>query len=419
MFLKITNTGICHPQAFTLLGVSTARGDVNKIGQFGSGAKMGVLTCLRHAMNPVVVSGNSVIKFDCITKHMGDKQYDQVIAIIDGVSQELGFALEFGAIDWTKIGYAVREFVSNAKDQGGCEISVVSRIEETSPNSTSVYIEYTDEVKAYHENLDKYFVEFEPHTVKDNHLQSFKVYRKGVLVCETEDQKALFSYNINDLKVDESRNAQMYQVMYNSAMMLRYMNSEQTKKFVTALVNNTECIEVRKFDPAYIAMMTTNSKIKVAWKELFGDAKVVSDLLSTYVSKKTNAISVTDNALKILVNAGVELAKINGGKIGVENGYMPIEVTTDCKRVFNKVWNKIVKLGLHNGKEKPQLAMFCKPMDCGTVVGGYYENGTVYIDRNHVNNKVMVEEIGHYVTDAADCTRDFQDWAFNVAGALL
>ena len=30
-----------------------------------------------------------------------------------------------------------------------------------------------------------------------------------------------------------------------------------------------------------------------------------------------------------------------------------------------------------------------------------------------------VEEIGHYVTDADDCTRDFQDWAFNVAGALL
>lgn len=419
MFLKITNTGICHPQAFTLLGVSTARGDVNKIGQFGSGAKMGILTCLRHAMNPVVVSGDSVIKFDCITKYMGDKKYDQVIAIIDGISQELGFALEFGAIDWTKIGYAVREFVSNAKDQGGCEISVVSRIEETSPNSTSVYIEYTDEVKTYHENLDKYFVEFEPRTVKDNHLRSFKVYRKGVLVCESEDQKALFSYNIDDLKVDESRNAQMYQVMYNSAMMLRYMDSEQAKKFVTALVNNTECIEVRKFDPAYIAMMTTNSKIKMAWKELFGDAKVVSDMLAAYVSKKTNAVTVTDTALKILVNAGVELAEINGGKIGVENGYMPIEVTTDCKRVFNKVWNKIVKLGLHNGKEKPQLAMFCKPMDCGTVVGGYYENGTVYIDRNHINNKVMVEEIGHYVTDAADCTRDFQDWAFNVAGALL
>lgn len=419
MFLKITNTGICHPQAFTLLGVSTARGDVNKIGQFGSGAKMGILTCLRHAMNPVVVSGDSVIKFDCITKYMGDKKYDQVIAIIDGISQELGFALEFGAIDWTKIGYAVREFVSNAKDQGGCEISVVNRIEETSPNSTSVYIEYTDEVKAYHENLDKYFVEFEPYTIKDNHLRSFKVYRKGVLVCETEDQKALFSYNIDDLKVDESRNAQMYQVMYNSAMMLRYMNSEQAKKFVTALVNNTECIEVRKFDPAYIAMSRTHTAIRIAWRELFGDAKIVSDMLAAYVSKKTNAITVTDTALKILTNAGVELAEINGGKIGVENGYMPIEVTTDCKRVFNKVWNKIVKLGLHNGKEKPQLAMFCKPMDCGTVVGGYYENGTVYIDRNHVNNKVMVEEIGHYITGAADCTRDFQDWAFNVAGALL
>lgn len=419
MFLKITNAGICHPQAFTLLGVSTARGDTNKIGQFGSGAKMGILTCLRHAINPVIVSGNSVITFDCVTKHMGDKQYDQVVAIIDGQRQELGFALEFGAIDWTKIDYAVREFVSNAKDQGGFEVSVVSQIDAQSPNSTSVYIEYTPEVKTYHENLNKYFVEFEPRTIKDNHLQSFKVYRKGVLVCENKEQKALFAYNIDDLKVDESRNAEMYQVMYNSAMALRWMDENQTKKFVNALVNGTECIETRKFEAPYIAMSTTNAKIKTAWKELFGDTKIVSPILANYVSKKFNTITVSEHALQILGNAGVELAEINGGRIGIENGYMPICVTTDCKKIFNRVWNKIEKLGLHNGKTKPELQMFCKPMEAGSTVGGYYENGIVYIDRNHVNAKVIVEEIGHHVTGANDCTRDFQDWAFNVAGALL
>jgi hypothetical protein len=76
-------------------------------------------------------------------------------------------------------------------------------------------------------------------------------------------------------------------------------------------------------------------------------------------------------------------------------------------------------LGLHAGKDKPNLAMFSKPMSCGSTIGGYYEKNTVYIDRNHVNAKVILEEIGHYITDADDCTRDFQDWAFNVAGALL
>jgi hypothetical protein len=33
--------------------------------------------------------------------------------------------------------------------------------------------------------------------------------------------------------------------------------------------------------------------------------------------------------------------------------------------------------------------------------------------------KLALEEVGHYLTGAYDETRDFQDWAFNVATAAL
>lgn len=418
-YLKITNDGICPPEAFTLLGVSTARGDEGKIGQFGSGAKMGILTCLRHSINPVIVSGTSMISFDCIEKSMGTKKYDQVIAIIDGQTKELGFALEFGAIDWTKIDYAIREFVSNAKDQGNCKIEVTDKIAPVSYDSTSVYIEYTPEVKKYVDNIDKYFINSENVLIDNENSSSFKVYRKGVLVCENEAETSLFSYNVPDLKVDESRNAETYTVLFKAALALCNMSSKQAKTFVNALVGNTKCIETTRFDPAYINYYKTNCKILDAWKELFGDLRIVSVDMLQFATNKNRCIPVSDNAFKILSNASVEIADIAGGKKGAQNGFAPIDVTTDCKRVFNRVWKKVVALGLNNGKDKPELAMYSKPMSCGSTICGYYENDTVYIDRNHVNAKVIVEEIGHYVTDADDCTRDFQDWAFNLAGAIL
>lgn len=417
-FIKITNAGIAHIESFTLLGVSTARGEASKIGQFGSGAKMGILTCLRKGLHPIVVSGNNRIEFGTIDKHMGNKPYKQVIAIVNGVTSELGFSLEFGALDWTKVDYAIREFVSNAKDQGNCDISIVDTIDASSDNSTSLYVEYTDDIKTYHQNIGKYFIDCDD-IIQHNYLSSFKVYRKNVLVCENTDKRSLFMYNLADLKVDESRNAEMYQVLYSATWSLKHMDDNQAETLVKALINGVDCIEVNDFQACYYNFAYTNAKLLAAYNRKYNGLKIVSQELAQFASNKQQCIVVSAKAFEILSNAGVEQADIMGSRKGAENGFVSIAITTDCKRIFNRVWKKVVALGFHNGKAKPELAMFSKPMSNGSTIGGYYENGTVYIDRNHVTPKVILEEIGHYVTDADDCTRDFQDWAFSIAGALL
>jgi hypothetical protein len=419
MFLKITNPGVCYPEAFTLLGVSTARGVESKIGQFGSGSKMGVLTCLRHGINPIVVSGDMTVHFDCISKKMGDKRYEQVVANINGEKKELGFSLEFGAIDWTKIDYAIREFVSNAKDQGDCQLSVVDKIESSSKDSTSVYVEYTKEVKTYHDNLSKYFLSDKDckEVILDNHSGKFLVYRKGVLVCE-HDKKALFSYNIKDLPIDESRNAQHFMVNYHCTKSLENCSDKQIDKLLTAFIDGVDCVET-KFDNAYFTNRF-NKKLFDSFNRNYSGMKIVlHEMIQFCLHKNSNIIPVESHCFKILSDCGVPIAEIAGGMTGAKNGCIPIETTSDCKRIFNRVWGKVVKLGLHNGKDKPALAMYSKPMSCGSTLGGYYEDNTVYIDRNFVNAKVILEEIGHYITGASDCTRDFQDWAFNVCGALM
>lgn len=419
-FLKITNPGTCYPEAFTVLGVSTARGQASKIGQFGSGAKMGVNTCLRHGINPVVVSGDMVVKFDCVTKSMGEKKFDQVIAIINGEKKELGFALDFGALDWDKVDYAVREFVSNAYDQGGCSLSVVDKIDQSVGNNTSIYVEYTPDVQRYHENIDKYFLPASKKaTVMDNTSDEIRVYRKGVLV-HCSKGPSLFSYNHDQITVDESRNADLYMVRYFCAMSLDSMSQDQALMLVNAFVDNKDYYETDILDTDYMATPMFLRKIRDAFYKMYpGFAITTGDLIKYCKNNKDQLIAVSDKVYKLFMKANIETGDVVGGKKGAENGFMPIDTTADCKRIFLRVWNKVVKLGLHNGKTMPKLAMFSKPMNCGSTIGGYYENDCVYIGRDYVNAKVILEEIGHYVTGADDCTRDFQDWAFNVAGALL
>jgi len=415
MYLKITNPGICHPAAFTVLGVSTARGDSNKIGQFGSGFKMGINTCLRFGINPIIASGNSTITFDCVQKLMGDKPYNQVLAIVDGQKQELGFCTEFGAIDWDKIDYAVREFVSNAYDQGGCNLSIVDKVDH-SVDSTSVYVEYSADVQRYHENIKTYFMDqklAKISCVLDNNSDKLLVYRKGVLVHE-QPKKSLFSYNINDIRVDESRNVDSWLASYRCAMMIDKCSNEQLDRLTMAIVDGEDYAEVG-LDYDYFPA----EKLADSFKRVYPRMKVCTKDIYRFCKNKNNVINVSLKAYKLFARSLDIIAEVEGGIRGATNGYMPTEISADCKRIFNRVWNKVVKLGLHNGKVKPGLAMYAKPMDSGCQVGGYYEDDTVYIERNSVNAKVILEEIGHYVTGASDCTRDFQDWAFNVAGALL
>jgi hypothetical protein len=422
MYLKITNPGICHPEAFTILGLSTARGDDNKIGQFGSGAKMGILTCLRHGINPVVISGNMKVTFDCIGKKMGEKSFDQVVAIINGQKHELGFALEFGALDWTNLHYGLREFVSNALDQGDCKLSLVNSVPEVEEHgTTSLYIEYTDDVKLFHEQVGEYFLKFsgENFVIGDNNTNKLLVYKQGVLIRRTEE-KALFRYNLEQIRLDESRNAEAHAVKMYAAFALRNLTLEQMSKLLKAFINGVSCFET-SLDLDYMTGGVFSIMMKKAFFENFGEnASIVTPQYYQYCSKKlANIVVVNDLCFRLLRNCDIPVSTVEGGKVGVENGFMPITTSSDCKRIFNKIWRKIESLGLHNNKEKPELAMFSKPMDSGSTIGGYYEDGVVYIERNHVNAKVILEEIGHHVTGAHDATRDFQDWAFNVSGALI
>jgi hypothetical protein len=422
-YLKISNQGSCYPEAFTVLGVSTARGDESKIGQFGSGSKMGINVLLRNNLTPVITSDNLYIVFSTMQKTMGDKQYERVVANINGECQELGFSTEFGELDWTSVTFAVREFVSNALDQGGIAIEVVDHISQDA-GRTSVYIPYTQEIRNYHKDISKYFLAFsgDRFIVGDNPDETLRVYRKGVLVFEDPEKRSLFRYNIDNLKVDESRNADSGTVQYYIADNLHEISDDQAERFLRAFVEKENWYETTDINDRYISSYGMGDKLKRAFHRLYPGYKLVPPQLVEFCKQKEKLLKVVkSSSVDFLSRMGLPFADVGMGSDAIRRGVTPVAVSSECRRIFNRVWRKLEKAGLTDGKFKPELKQYIKPMENGSLVGGFYDpsTSTVYIERDSVVLHVILEEISHHITGASDCTRDFQSFAFKVAGIFI
>ena len=126
MFLLVQNPGVAPVEGFTLLGVCTTRdcGVEGAIGQFGSGNKHAINVLLRAGLKVVVYCGKTRLDFQTRDDEIDDgltrKPVKRVMCKLGGTSTrtiDLGWVLDFGAIDWTDLGMAMREFISNAIDR--------------------------------------------------------------------------------------------------------------------------------------------------------------------------------------------------------------------------------------------------------------------------------------------------------------
>ena len=126
MFVCIQNPGVAPVEGFTLLGVSTTRdcGVEGTVGQFGSGNKHAINVLLRAGLKVFVYCGKTRLDFQTRDDEIDDglvrKPVKRVVCKMGGTSTrtiDLGWVLDFGAIDWTDLGMALREFVSNAIDR--------------------------------------------------------------------------------------------------------------------------------------------------------------------------------------------------------------------------------------------------------------------------------------------------------------
>jgi len=457
MYLMIQNSGVAPVESYTLLGASAARdsGVEGVIGQFGSGAKHAVNVLLRADLDFTVYCGKTKIKFSTIDTQINDglsvKTAKQVVAKLTGSRNQvvkLGWTLGFGALDWADCAMAIREFVSNAIDRtlrgnevvgeavasGDLRVCLVEDNQVRALDGyTRVFIEATEEVVNYFNELPRRFLQFSQDPLKNSKMQpkagrNFNdgramIYRNGVFVCELEGDDSLCDYNFStsELRIDEARNLNSYTCRAAIAELYKKAATKDIARVLRAIITGTKCLEggLDKYYMTGYSTATAAAKANwaAAWEIIAGEGILCRD------TKEAEALGRKGHDAVIVGNESwLETAKHYGIKaiedvmdIHERQGRSETDATDEAKEALETVWKWILDAGMDDYRPCPAIRGFDELTNGESECLGYYKPGgsTIWI-RNDQGGKhlleIVLEECCHYVTGATDCSRDFQNW---------
>ena len=428
----IENSGVAPIESFTMLGVSTARSNDAKIGQFGSGSKHGVLVLLRQATPPTIFCGKDRLTFSTLPKVMGGTPYNQVAYSLNGgKSKELSYSTEFGELDWKEeTQMALREFVSNALDQSGPkEVRIdTMKAPRAKDGTTRVFVKLTDEVSQYMANISDHFLHFKKGDLSSKTLLpktsegKAKIYRKGVFVRSIHSGwNSLFDYNFQECKIDESRNMDDWACKSLAAQTIIKDVKAVRSVFLQFKKRDSSRFWEDGFSSWEVSTQISRPIIADAAESAFGSKEIpcgCSDFIIMSLMKKGYVpVPISEGWLTALRDAGVKTdvdVLTENEKKNREEFPAPPELVA----VRDEIWDWFKELQLTYGKSVPEVVMFDEnSTDGGSVTRGFYDPQTdkIYILRNAIKDReVMLEEISHYVSGAADETRDFQNFTFKM-----
>lgn len=472
-YLMIQNLGEAPVEGYTLLGLSTTRdcGVAGTIGQFGTGAKFAINVLLRANLKCWIYCGKTRLYFflkkEAIFDGLSTKTVERVMCRLSGRSHrtiDCGWCLDFGAIDWTDTAMALREFVSNAIDRtirqegnfmesmekGNLSVTIQTEDQRRAKDGyTRIYIEMSPEVQRYFGELPKRFLHFSSNPAQvemsllpkaDRNLGDGSltpmIYRNGVLVREINEVKrpSLFDYNFkpNELSIDECRNSSEYATRAACATLIRKATKDQLAIVFRSLGDKESTFEA-ELDPYYLAPTyidpTPDEKEawQGGWKAANGDA-VLCDATAT--GSKEIAEVVQKKGHKVKSISGTAWAQ-NAERFGIKTaetvlthneqmGRDEIPASDAAEAAVDEVWGWLEDLKMTQGKPRPHVACFRDIMSGECSTNGYYIDGCVFLREDHAGSrtkfllKVALEECVHYVTDATDCSRDFQNYLLDM-----
>lgn len=437
--LMIQNKGVAPTEAYTLLGYSTARdsGVDGTIGQFGTGAKHGICVLLRAGIDVRVYCGTDRLIFGTREDNVNGKPVTRVTVTVNKRKpKDLDWILDFGAIDWTEVRMALREFVSNAIDQSllhdeNLVIKFTDKV-QARDGYTRVFVEDAEQVRDFYNNLSQHFLHFEgkesQRIIEKDAPGPCRIYREGVFIRQIDGKPALCDYNFgkHDINIDECRNMSDYAARSAIAQLYSKATREDYVRLFTSILNGEETLE-SNLDSFYLTYRKPTEDqriaIKTAWEQVSGGAVPCSSstlALGQFAQKKGFCVKEvhSDTWVKALDHFGI--LPVNKVLDGSEvNGNEVTPPTFEAIDAVNKVWEWLEAVKMTNGQAKPPVKGFDSIMSGGEEMLGYVLPGdkTVYL-RNDLGGQMLLqaalEEVVHSVTGATDGSRDLQDFAFRM-----
>jgi len=457
--LLIQNKGEAPIEAFTLLGASLSRSDEDLIGQFGSGAKLAITTLLRLGRKVTVYCGLTRLEFKTKTITISDgideQQKRQVYVQFGGTSKkklDLGWVLDFGAIDWQEVDMAYREFISNAIDRTikagdtvadahtNCDL-IVDIVEDSKKKAqagyTRVFIDADEQGQEYVDNLQHKFLHFSAGYNPNKRIlpklgdrRKAQIYYNGVFVREMNshpDSIADYNFTGNQIAIDESRNLDEYGVRAAICRLYRDASHDDVVTFLRAVDRGEECLET-KLDSYYLKPDTwssENEKQKKTWQEAWetvhGDKVACSQndgIVGEFARRKGFDLGVIKEPGMMEVVKSFDIPTTDNVLDGEERRGRVVTVPTfEAIDAVNLVWSWIEAAELIDLEKcpKPKIKGFNEISNAESDCFGFVKpgDGTVHI-RNDLGGDVLLEtaleEVSHYVTGSADCSRDLQNF---------
>lgn len=478
-YLLIQNEGVSPVEGYTMLGVSTTRNDKRDgtSGQFGSGSKHAINLCLRNQISPIIFAGNLKMEFDVRPQTINDGLTSIDVGVIhckmtgkmpDGSSKntdkDLGFVVEYGAIDWPDLSKGLQELVKNAIDrtvrqdgdfrqalqEGKLSINIVDENQVRAKNGyTRVYIPLTAAVQRFYGELPRRFLHFSEPEILDKkilfkserNLSTSKgpmIYHQGVFLLELQGQPSLFDYNFGDeLQVDESRNVNTYSISNLAARAFKDAPANILTEMFKSLIGQ-ENIWENDLDKYYLRtspLDMVNPKRQEIWKDAWKNAacdRIVCGASSHEVElvKKKGyhpGIVYPSGWLDAIISNNIPAVTSILDYSLEKEGYEILPAPQEIIDALDQIWNLLSKYQMTDRQTKPSVSSFCKIMDGGIYNAGYYENNTVFINRDlasggsasHLLLATVLEEVVHHITQASDGSRDIQDFVFNLVVHII
>lgn len=341
---------------------------------------------------------------------------------------------------------ALKQFQSQQQCYHDVKVEIVNEAQvRAKAGHTRVFVPLTEEVLKFHNNLGKWFLHFsEPHLLneailpKANRNFSSKgtavIYRRGVRVREIEQSSAkpsLFDYNLENLKLDESRKVDDWYVQYEAAKAFANASKPQLSVFWQAMADAQRVWE-QEFNEYGLESLSDSQK--ALWSESFEATLGANAVIST----DDGGEQAARKGFKVIKapNAIVQAARKRGVRTpetvltqDEREGRQVFDSTPDAEAAVDFAWGLVEKYGLQNGRNRPIVKTFRQVMEGGSQTLGLYRDGIVFINQDIAGNGALVtgwhglnqqllatalEEVCHHATGAADFTRDFQDLLLNL-----
>lgn len=414
-YLLIENRGEIDINSLILMGGSTKRDDKKAIGFFGSGNKYAVALLMRNNIDFKIFSGETEMVFTTKSIALKDKQFDQIV-IND---KETSLTTDMGP-KWTTW-MAIREFVSNAIDEGG--YNVVNSTTNLAPHKgyTRIYIEHALEVEDVIQNWDKYFA-FErtdavletngniiyPQTNRD---QSTILYRRGIR-CHYSVTKSLFHYDLNDFEINESR---IIESTHSAGVnVLKFLVDHASEQVAYTILSESHKSEYWEH---MFSWWTYASRMNGNWRNAIGNRIIIVDEVSGWYNQEATTYP------HFLVTT--ELAKL------IRSSFPDVTIyglkSDSGKAIFRKVekdnkMEDMLRRAADFFTETKYLVNYpIEVVDFNSEIQlGGIDVGKILVSRKVFDKgmktvvKVIMEENEHLKTQFKDCSREFQNHWINL-----